>query len=136
MFRIFRRLVGRVAGTVVLVLATQLTYAGQMDLAVMSGGMTPATAHNVAGTGAATDVDRASQACCDRGTMNALTCVASTHAVDAAVSGAPPIADLLPPVTSRLFVAVADVSPPRRDLPAASAGSFPPQYILFRRFLS
>lgn len=136
MFRTFRRLVGRVGGTVALVLATQLSYAGRMDLPVMSGPMTPATAHNVAGTGAATDVDRASQACCDRGRMNALTCVATAHAVDAAVSGAPPIADLLPPVAGRLFIAVVDVSPLRRDLPAASAGSFPPYYILFRRFLS
>jgi hypothetical protein len=111
MFRAFRRLVGRVVGTFALVLATQLTYAGQVDLAVLSGGAAPAAAYDVADTDGASGADCASQPCCGAGAMNALTCAATAYGVDAAVSASTPITDLLRP----------------------SPAAFSPQSPLFRR---
>ncbi len=135
MFRSLHKVVGRYALAVVLVLATHLVSAGQMSLAVMPGDMALTAAHNIARVVGITDVDHAAQPCCDGGTMNTLTCVVNASAMDAAVP-ASPIADLLPLAPGHFFVALVGASPPRRRLPAASAGSFPPPYILFRRFLS
>ena len=135
-----KRLV-RAVLALMLAVATQLAFAGQVCRAVMGGGM-PANRH-------AQVMPRASfipqvavadpQPCCDGDALAARTCFLAALGTESVIAvpagGAPPL-DLAPPGQDHSAFAVGSAPSVTASLPTGSVGPPLQAYLLFHRFLS
>jgi hypothetical protein len=133
--------IARAALTVVLALATQFAFAGQVCRAVMVDGMAENRPAQVLPR--ASDVPQPPvadlQPCCDGDAMAASNCflaMLGTESVVALAAGAAPLFDLAPPRQDWSTVAVGDTSSAAVLLPTGLVGPPLPAYLLFHRFLS
>lgn len=133
MFHSLRRLTGRAGLTFVLVLATQLAYAGQLCHSIASAvpGQSRSDASNESPC-----VALAAQPCCDDATLHKAMCLSNPTDLGASVSGAAPVSASAPPASAWHLVAQLGAPSASPPLPAAPAGLSLPSYILFSRFLS
>ena len=130
---------GRAALTVVLILASQLAFAGQVCRAVMVEGaprcsVTHASGRSVAVMGA----DTHAFPCVDDYQAPVTSCLPAIASKDATVtaSGAVPQFDLAPPLRDYPMVAIAGASSAPIPFPTRSVGPPLRIYIFFGRFLS
>ncbi len=128
----------RVALLLVLLVATQLAWAGQLCRAVMVGTAMPADYSAYAGGDSASCPTNDASPCCDRTVVPAVDCtiVGATSAFDASLintqaGGAAPPVYFISAVSAH--EAPAGVVGP---FPAAPAGHALPAYIQYHRFLS
>ncbi len=135
-----RRIV-RAALTLMLALATQLAFAGQVCRAVMAGGMPENyPAQVLPRAGGVPQVPVADpQPCCDGDAMAASTCFLVTLGTESVVAlpagGAPPL-DLTPPGQDHSAFAVGNAPSVAVSLPTGAVGPPLLAYLLFHRFLS
>lgn len=132
-----RRRVARAAWVLVLALATQLAFAGQLCAAVMLDSAlrdTPVRAQTEAADGAVATAE--SQPCCRAADMAPTTCFTAAGAASLATlaPGSTPLPDVTP------FSSIWTARPVAPRLSAAFDAAFvrppPPAYILLHRFLS
>ena len=132
--------IGRVAVTMVLLLATQLAFAGQVCRAVMVGSVLDSRPAEVLDqTAHSTAAAAGSRPCCDGCAMPANMCLLTAlgdTSVIALPAGGAPLLDLAPPVRDCSTPAIVGTSSVSIPLPATSVGHPPPSYIVFHRFLS
>ncbi len=130
------KLTGRAVLTVVLVLATQLTYAGQLCHSIASWN-TAVGGHARLGYSSESPCPVVTpQPCCDAGMLQTRTCLTAPADLDAAMPMPAPVPDLAPPAPVWHLVANPGTPSVRLHFPAAAVGLSPPPYILFSRFLS
>ncbi len=130
---------GRAALIVVLILASQLAFAGQMCRAVMVGGAPHCpVAHASAGALEVRVAEAHVLPCVDDAPAPASSCLGAIGPNDATVtaSGAVPQFDLAPPLRDHPTVVILDASSTPIPLPTSSVGPPLRVYILFGRFLS
>ena len=138
MMPLLHRPVGRVVLTVVLLLATQLAFAGQLCRAVMMGSVADACPAHALGQAGDLTLAVDLQLCCDCVVIPASTCVTALGDVSlvALASGGAPLADLAPPFRDRSTVAIIGAASGPVLVPTTSVGPPLPSYIIFHRFLS
>jgi hypothetical protein len=141
MLRFAHRRIVRATLTVVLVLATQLAFAGQVCRAVMAGNGPDSGPMNVMSiTGGALQppfADR--QPCCDGSTKAANPCFLTAFGAEkfvTATAGDSPPFDLGPPGQEGSTFTAGNLSSPTVPPSARSAESSVPAYLLFHRFLN
>ena len=139
MIAFLHRRIGRTALTVVLLLATQFAFAGQVCRSVMVGSVPDGRPAHVLGHAAhITAAVADSPPCCDGVAMPASPCFTALGGMSLAAlaPGGAPLLDLAPPIRDRSTAAVTGAFSVSVPLPTTSVGPPLPTYIVFRRFLS
>lgn len=135
---LYRR-IGRTALTMVLLLATQLAFAGQVCRGVMVGSVLDGRPAQASGQPAhSTTGAMQPNPCSDGVAMSGSPCLTTLNAMNLAAlapGGAPPL-DLAPPRRDRSMAAVLGAASISVPFPTTSVGPPLPSYIVFRRFLS
>ena len=133
-----RSLYLRLASIVVMVLATQLGYAGELCRSVMLGNATAGGAQHASGpVGESGRVEMAKSPCCDARIMHASRCVATS--TDAATTTPAPSVVSQDSVVSQetvSYVVERIAAPLSRLQSEADPGLSLPPYLVFHRFLS
>ncbi len=139
MIALLHRPIGRTALTMVLLLATQLAFAGQVCRTVMVGSVLDGRPAHVLGQPAhSTAGAMQSHPCCDGVAMPGSPCLTTLDAMSLAAlaPGGAPLLDLAPPLRDRSTAAIFGASSISVPLPTTSVGPPLPSYIVFHRFLS
>lgn len=139
MLPLLHRRTGRAALTMVLLLATQFAFAGEVCRSVMVGSVPTDRPADVLDKAAHSTAAAAySHACCDGVAMPASPCLTALGGMSLAAlaPGGASLSDLAPPIRDHSIAVVTGALSASVPLPTTSVGPPLPSYIVFRRFLS